>query len=188
MFAMQYSHRLPADYDMQRIRTRAAQRGPLWDATEGLVFKAFVAQDRGRHGAVGNLYASVYLWRDEAAAASFLLGERFQAVIDAFGRPRVETWLPLDARAGGAAKAVSLYREEQALDAALDRAQLQADEAARNQRIAAQPDTLAVWTALDLQAWRLLRFTLSSAPPDAARGGVVYEVLYLAQPGLAGLA
>ncbi|XAH24339.1 DUF4865 family protein [Xylophilus sp. GW821-FHT01B05] len=189
MFAMQYSHRLPADYDMQLIRTRAARRGPLWDATEGLVLKAFVAQDRGRFGATGKLYASVYLWRDEAAAASFLMGERFQAVIDSFGRPGVETWLPLDARAGHAsAKAVSLYREEQTLDAAADRAALQADEAARNQRIAVQPDTVAVWTALDLQAWRLLRFTLSSAPPDAARGGVVYEVLHLARPGLAGLA
>lgn len=44
MFAKQYSHRLPADYDMNLIRRRAAQLGPSWDHTEGLLFKAFIAQ------------------------------------------------------------------------------------------------------------------------------------------------
>ncbi len=186
MFAMQYSHRLPADYDMQTIRQRAARRGPLWDDTEGLAFKAFVAQERGRHGATGHLYASVYLWLDPAAAVRFLMGERFQSVIDSFGRPRVETWLPLDARAGTgrAQQAHSLLREERALDAAMDRIAFQATEAESNRERAARPDTVAIWTALDLASWRLVRFTLSTRAPEHVDGATAYEVLHLAKPGI----
>ncbi|MDO9357938.1 MAG: DUF4865 family protein [Polaromonas sp.] len=191
MFAMQYSHRLPADYDMQVIRQRAARRGPIWDDTEGLVFKAFVSQERGRHAAAGHLYASVYLWHDPSAAARFVMGERFQGVIDSFGRPQVETWLPLDARggAGRARQASWLLREERAVDAAADRSALQAAQAEANRQRAAEPGTVAVWTALDLRDWRLVRFTLSAhAPEEAAEGSAVYEVLHLAKPGLGALA
>jgi len=51
MFAKQYSHRLPANYDMGLIRRRASELGPLWDDTQGLVFKAFIAEERGVFGA-----------------------------------------------------------------------------------------------------------------------------------------
>jgi hypothetical protein len=184
MFAMQYSHRLPAGHDMEAIRRRAAQRGPLWDHTEGLVFKAFVAQERGRHRAVGHLYASVYLWREPAAAASFLMGERFQNVIDSFGRPRVESWLPLDARAGAARteRAAWLRRSERALDADADRAAVFAAQSREP-----EAGVVATWSALDLAAWRIVRFTLlTDAPdaPDAGDGDAIYEVLHLAKPGL----
>jgi len=190
MFAMQYSHRLPADYDMQAIRQRAARRGPLWDDTQGLVFKAFVSQERAQHGAAGHLYASVYLWHDPSAAARFLMGERFQGVIDSFGRPRVETWLPLDARAGAGRErqALSLRREERAIDATADRAALLAAETEANRQSAAQADTVAVWTTLDLANWRSVRFTLSARAVEAVDGATVYEVLHLAKPGLAQLA
>lgn len=190
MFAMQYSHRLPADYDMTTIRQRAARRGPIWDDTEGLVFKAFVSRERGRHGAAGHLYASVYLWHEPAAAARFVMGERFQGVVDSFGRPRVETWLPLDARAGAASTkpALWLHRDERTIDAAADRAALHAAEIASNRAIAAQPLTVAVWTVLDLDAWRRVRFTLSATEPEATGGATVYEVLHLAKPGLDQLA
>lgn len=186
MFAMQYSHRLPADYDMQIIRQRAARRGPLWDDPEGLAFKAFVSRERGRHGATGHVYASVYLWLDASAAARFLMGERFQSVIDSFGRPRVETWLPLDARAGNGSdrKASWLLREEHPLDAGTDRAVLHAAEAEANRQRAAGAGTVAVWTALDLDAWRLVRFTLSADAPETSDGDTLYEVLHLAQPGI----
>ncbi|WP_269759819.1 DUF4865 family protein, partial [Variovorax sp. E3] len=149
---------------MQAIRQRAARRGPLWDDTQGLVFKAFVSQERAQHGAAGHLYASVYLWHDPSAAARFLMGERFQGVIDSFGRPRVETWLPLDARAGAGRErqALSLRREERAIDATADRAALLAAETEANRQSAAQADTVAVWTTLDLANWRSVRFTLSA--------------------------
>ena len=115
MFAKQYSHRLPADYDMNVIRRRAAQLGPLWDHAEGLLFKAFIAQEHG-----GNVYSSVYLWADPLQAADFLLGERFQKVLDSFGRPHIESWLPLDVQRGPAQNALSLYREEWALEPGVD--------------------------------------------------------------------
>jgi len=187
MFAMQYSHRLPADYDTQIIRERAARRGPLWDDTEGLICKAFALQERNRNGATGNVYASVYLWSDADATVRFLMGERFQAVIDAFGRPQIETWLPLDARRGSAQQALSIYREERVLNAATDRTALHAAEIELNREIAARPDTVAVWAAIDLNAWRLIRFTVSSAPADPARNGDVYDVLHLARPGISRL-
>jgi len=176
MFAKQYSHRLPADYDMGVIRRRAAQLGPLWDNAEGLLFKAFIAQERG-----GNVYSSVYLWADPLQAADFLLGERFQKVLDSFGRPHIESWLPLDVQWGPAQGALSVYREAWPLEPGADRASLLAEEKRRNQQVAGRSDTFAVCLALDVQAWRLVRFTLSSAALDEARQGTGYHVLYLAQ-------
>lgn len=184
MLAKQYTHRLPADYDMAHIRDRVAARGPLWDQTVGLVFKGFVARVRGEYGASGNAYASVYLWHDSSAAADFIMGERFRSVIDTFGRPRIETWLPLDARKGPAAKARALYREDIDFNEGLDTAALRAFEIERNDGLAAQADTLAVVTAIDLTAWRLIRLTLSADAPDSTRPGKAYQVFHLAQPGV----
>ncbi|NVZ20574.1 DUF4865 family protein [Pseudomonas costantinii] len=181
MFAKQYSHRLPADYDMGVIRQRAAQLGPLWDHTEGLLFKAFIAQERGQGPGVGNLYASVYLWSDPLQAADFLLGERFQKVLDSFGRPPIESWLPLDVQRGPAQNALSLYREEWPLEPGADRAGILAQEKLRNQQLADSRDTFAVFLALDVQAWRWVRITLSAKALDAGHPGTGYQVLYLAQ-------
>lgn len=184
MFAMQYSHRLPADYDLQIIRQRAAERGPLWDTTPGLLFKAFVLQQAGRHGATGNVYGSVCLWADPAAAVQFIASERFDSVIRSFGRPPIETWLPVQALRGPARQALTLYRDEQ--NVAVDPAD-PAGDLERNHAIAAQPDTVAVWTVLDLHGWRRVRFTLSAAEPDTRAAQQVYHVLHLAAPGLAAL-
>jgi hypothetical protein len=194
MLSMQYSHRLPADYDPALIRQRAARNGPPWDDTPGLGFKAFVLRERGGHGADGHVYASVYLWLDERAATDFIVGERFQNVIEGFGRPAVETWLPLAARAAHAPSAGhdgiarTLYREDLAVAEGADRRALRADEVRRQDDLLERPDTVAVVTSLDVANWRLLRLILSSAEPDATRAGIAYEVLHLARPGLARLA
>lgn len=192
MLSMQYAHRLPADYDMSLIRTRAARRGPLWDDAPGLGFKAFVVRERGRHGAEANVYASVYLWLDVGAATDFLVDDRFQNVIDGFGRPTVETWLPLDARAGRdpGRPALTLYREDVPVAEGTDRAALRAQELLRNDALLERPDTVAVVTSLDVSTWRLLRLTLSSKAQEAsapAAQGTAYEILHLARPGLAKL-
>ncbi|MGY2377989.1 DUF4865 family protein [Pseudomonas sp. SDO524_S393] len=184
MFAKQYSHRLPADFDMGLIRQRAAQLGPLWDHAEGLLFKAFIAQERGQGPGVGNLYSSVYLWSDPLQAGDFLLGERFQKVLDSFGKPHIESWLPLDVQRGPALQALSLYREEWALASGADRAAILAEEKARNRQIADGSDTFAVFLALDVQAWRLVRVTLSAKALEAGHPGTGYQVLYLARPGI----
>lgn len=91
MFMMQYTHRLPADYEMGRIRERAGRLGREWDDTRGLGFKAFLAQERGIYGAIGNSYSSLYLWLEDEAAVDFIADERFKAVTGSFGRPSIET-------------------------------------------------------------------------------------------------
>lgn len=190
MFAMQYEHRLPADYDMQVIRDRVAHRGPLWDDTPGLLLKAFAARVRGQSGATANLYASIYLWKDAESAATLLAGENFRTVTDSFGRPQVDTWLSLDARAGRAdttAPAQTIYREVSTLASNADIPAAIAAALARNRAAADRADTLAAWVVLDPSAWQLVCFTLSSAAVDEARDGEAYQVWYLARPGLAEL-
>lgn len=187
MFAIQYSHRLPADYDVQRIRDRAAQRGPLWDDAEGLVLKAFVATERGRHGAESNVYASVYLWADSAALARFLADGRFSSVIDSFGRPAIETWLPIQAHRGPAQSARTLYREEYEIAPSSKGIPDAIADIAPARDIVRRADTLATWTVLEPTTWRLIRFTLSADEPDPRHAGKHYEVLHLAKPGLAKL-
>ena len=187
MLAKQYTHRLPADYDMARIRDRVARRGVLWDSAERLAFKAFVARERGRYGATTNVYASVYLWLEAEGAADFIVSDRFQSVIDTFGRPGIEMWLPLDARRGRAANARALYREDMALPEASDISALKIAEEERNAIATANDGTLAVMSALDPLAWRLVRITLSSELPDQSRPGTAYQIFHLAHPGLARL-
>lgn len=185
MFAMHYEHRLPADYDMEVMRDRAATRGPGWDATPGLAFKAFVARERGQHGAIANLYGGIYLWRDADAAARLLTGDPFMVVTDTFGRPRVDTGLALAARTGpSTAQALALYRHVETLDVNAAIPAARAAAIARHEAAADRADTVAAWVVLDPSAWQLVWITLSAAAPDPARGGEVYQVLYLAGPGI----
>ena len=190
MLSLRYAHRLPADYDMNRIRERVAARAPLWAATEGLAFKAFAIRTGGTAGASGNLYASIYLWHDAAAALDMLSDpSRFGAVIAAFGRPRVETALPLAAGAtGDGAEVRSLIEEQVALATDVDPARVRREEAARVAETLADPNVLASVSALDPTNWRLNRTILSRGPVDAVHGGTAYDVVHLVRPGWARLA
>lgn len=184
MLVKQYTHRLPADYDMGIIRARAAAHSAQWDSMPDLAFKAFAARVRGEHGAAANAYSSVYLWLRTEAAADFIMGPRFDSVTDSFGRPRIETWLPFDARRGRAAHAMTLYREDVALPDTADRDAVRRAECERDATLALRNDTLAVVTAVDPLAWRLARLTLSAEPPDASHPGTAYQIFHLARPGL----
>lgn len=193
MLSKQYTHRLPADYDTAHIRERAAARGPLWDAVPGLGFKAFGLRER-RRGAAGNAYALFYLWIDAAATADFAMGDGFQTVIDGFGRPSIDLWLPIDARRGPAAAVertaapLWLVREDADLPDTADRPAVRAAQTEHNRVLAAQPHTLAVVSAVDVSAWRTVRLHLTTSEPATQQAGAtVWEVLYLARPGLAGL-
>jgi hypothetical protein len=72
MLIARYAHRLPADYDLGIIRTRAKARGPQWDAVPELYFKAFLLRESGRSGAAANSYTSLYLWRLNEPFRDFL--------------------------------------------------------------------------------------------------------------------
>ena len=91
MIITHYAHRLPADYDIGIIRSRAAARGHLFDAIPELYFKAFLLRERGRFGAIGNEYSSLYLWRKDEGFRDFLLDGCIKSVTDSFGRPQIET-------------------------------------------------------------------------------------------------
>ncbi len=189
MLTLRYVHRLPADYALDTIRERAALRGTRWDATPGLVFKVFAVRGRGVAGALGSAYASIYLWNDAAAAMDMLADpNRFGAVIAAFGRPQVDTALPLAARARGDAAAVrTIVQEEIALPADADPMSLRPSETARVAEMLDDPDVLAAISALDPTSWRLIRTTLVRTSAEETRGETVYEVAYLARPGWARL-
>ncbi|MGH8406461.1 MAG: DUF4865 family protein, partial [Pseudomonas sp.] len=45
-------------------------------------------------------------------------------------------------------------------------------------------DNFAVFLALDVQAWKLVRITLSAKALDVNHPGNGYEVFYLARPGV----
>ncbi len=85
---------------------------------------------------------------------------------------------------GPAQNALSLYREEWPLEPGADRAAVLAEGKIRNRQLADSRDTFAVFLALDVQAWRLIRITLSANAPDAQHPGTGYQVLYLARPGI----
>lgn len=187
MLMMQYIHRLPADYEMDRIARRAASLGPDWDETPGLGFKAFIAQRRGENGAVNNAYSSLYLWLDDEAAGDFITGERFRKVIDGFGRPAIETWLPLDIHLGSAPGARSVTREDVLIDPADDLPALKRSESERNASAVKQSGIYAAVTAIDLSNWRLSRFRLSAEAAAAPERGSAYDILHLARPGIPAL-
>ncbi|RKU04554.1 DUF4865 domain-containing protein [Burkholderia sp. Nafp2/4-1b] len=184
-----YSHRLPADYDLEIIRERVRERGARWDDTPELLFKGFLLREAGRYGATESAYASFYLWRAERAFAEFVTDGRFRVVTDSFGRPPIEVQVALDARKGPASTArfVRLESVDIAADADLD-ATL-AREIARNRETAARPGVVAAVVGLDAARWRLTRALVSEHEPgDDGAAGTVYQVLHLARPLLDTLA
>ncbi|SFL14478.1 DUF4865 family protein [Methylobacterium pseudosasicola] len=183
MLVARYRHRLPADYPMDRIRARVAERAPAWDVIPGLVFKAVTVEERAR-GAAANAYSSLYLWRDAGAAAEFLIGPSFRAVIESFGRPQMETWLPLDVSLGAATTTLALSEETRLVGLDEDLGQLRETEQVRGRDIAGHPGVLATVVGLEPVTWRLTRFTLQADRGDARSGP---EVAHLAAPGLAAL-
>jgi hypothetical protein len=46
MIITHYAHRLSANHDIDLIRTRARERGPLWDAVPELYFKGFLLREK----------------------------------------------------------------------------------------------------------------------------------------------
>jgi len=83
MLAMHYQIALAGADSVAAVRTRAAERGPLFDDMPGLAHKLFLIDP------VDPCYATFYLWRDADAARAFIEGPFFAALSSAFGRPKV---------------------------------------------------------------------------------------------------
>ncbi len=188
MIIARYAHRLPTDYDLEIIRERAKARGPQWDAVPELYFKAFLLRESGRYGAAASSYASLYLWRQNEAFRDFLAARAdapinsFTAVTDSFGRPQIQTWLPLDARKGTASEARFVYAEELDLAGDLDLPQEFAHETERNRKAAECPGAVAAIVGVDTLNWKLIRILLSATEPVGNEGRIAYQILHLARP------
>src|SRR5437764_13510493 len=93
MIIARYENRLPANYDLGRIRALTRERAPVWDARPELHFKAFLLREAGRFGAIANNFSSLYLWRQDAAYRDWLVSGGYEIVTDRLGRgpsePRV---------------------------------------------------------------------------------------------------
>jgi Domain of unknown function (DUF4865) len=187
MLIAHYAHRLPANYDIELIRSRAQARGHLWDAVGELHFKAFLLRERGRFGAITSEYSSLYLWRRDEGFRNFLVDGRTKSVTDSFGRPRIETRVVLDARKGGGGEAHFLYKQELDIPLDSDLTSAIAAEIERASDLARQPGAVAAVVGVDTERWTFTRVLLSETEPGGREEGVAYQVLYLAQPLLAEL-
>lgn len=86
MLAMQYSVRLPQDFDDKQIHKHVAARSRLFVGCPGLRHK-FYLYDSEEH-----IYAPFYIWENAQFAQEFLLNNLFNGVTENFGRPRVRSW------------------------------------------------------------------------------------------------
>src|SRR5580693_1428770 len=156
MIIAHYAHRLPADYDIAIIRTRAKARGPVWDAIAGLHFKDFVLRECGRLGAIANEYSSLYLSGSRTRPSA----------------PRSKPTLR-SMRATGRAR--SPFRvNNTTFDADLTRAF--AAEIERNREIASQPGMVAAAVGLDPESWKFTRILVSEHEPAGRDHPTAYEV------------
>lgn len=177
-----YIHRLPADYDIGIIRSRARERGALWNDVPELYFKGFLLRERGRFGAIASSYSSLYLWRTDEAFRNFLVSGRYKIVTDSFGRADIQTRFSLDARRGRAENARFIYKQELSIPLDADLTAAFAAEIARNREAAERPGTVAAIIGVDPQSWSITRIVLSDRDPAGEGDAVAYEVLHLAEP------
>ncbi|WP_369182576.1 DUF4865 family protein [Streptomyces sp. Y1] len=182
MHAMQYEITLPADYDMDVIRKRVADKGHLLDAHPGLGLKAYLIRERGRDGSPVNQYAPFYLWRTPEGMNGFLWGPGFRGLSADFGRPAVRHWLGAGVAHGTRAGAPT--------GATLETVRLpeSADPAEAVERalaeLPAHPALHTAAVAVDPSRWELLRFALWHGPAPQDAPGTRYQVLHLSSPEL----
>jgi len=182
MIIAHYAHRLPADYDVDIIRNRAAARGHLFDATSELYFKAFLLRERGRFGAIANEYSSLYLWRKDEGFRDFLVDGRTKSVTDSFGRPQIETRFVLDALKGDGKEARFLFKQERDIPLDADLTSAFAEEIARNREAVREAGVVAAAVGVDAQRWKFSRVQVLEREPSGSEQGTAYQVLYLARP------
>jgi hypothetical protein len=186
MITMQYRIGLPADYDMDIIRRRIAERGHLTDAFPHLAFKAYLYADRKASYASGgeNLYAPFYLWHNQEGMNAFLTGAGFAGVVESFGRPIVRTWSVWCAyTAADLSTAQYATREMTPISTQTALAALRSEEDTRVQHDT-QHGALAAISAFDPASWTLMRFRLWPhvvARPEG-NDADIYAIGHISQP------
>jgi hypothetical protein len=182
MILAHYGHRLPANYDLEPIRTLTGERGPVWDVRANLYFKAFLLREAGRFGAIASHFSSLYLWPQDTAYRDWLVSGGYRIVTDLFGRAEIETRLALDARRGPGDEARFAFTDELDIPPDADLTAAFAREIERNRKIAARSDTVAAAVGVDTRNWKFTRIRLSTDEPNGNENAVGYQVLHLARP------
>ncbi len=182
MIAMQYSFTLPADYDMEIIDRRIRDKGPAMDGFPDLGFKAFLSARLGEFGSRENLYAPFYLWEQPEGASNFICGPGFDALTEAFGRPRIRHWIVWHTHIlpdlGKARYAESEYI---AIAPHASLSEVQQQEVALAKQEAGGKHMLARIAAFDPYDWTMVRFGLYAETPSAADGKQIYRVGHLSR-------
>ncbi|MEU4269209.1 DUF4865 family protein [Streptomyces sp. NPDC026092] len=184
MHAMQYEITLPADYDMEIIRTRVATKGHLLDDFPGLGLKAYLMRERA-DGAPVNQYAPFYLWNTPEGMNSFLWGPGFQGIVNDFGRPVVQHWTGLAYEEGPAVAAApaTATRRKSPVPEGITPGDAVAEAIGGHGKESGREGVVASALAIDPRHWELLSFTLwaegAKIPADA---GERFQVLHLSAP------
>ncbi|RPF31168.1 DUF4865 family protein [Streptomyces sp. TLI_185] len=184
MHAMQYELTLPADYDTDIIRGRAARIGHLLDDWEGLGLKTYLLRERGVNGSPVNQYAPFYLWNTMEGMNAFLWGGAFQGLSNDFGRPSVRQWTGLAYEEGGAPGPPARFavRRRQPVPEGVVLADVMADAARETARLAGEDGAVLAAAAVDSSRWELVHFSLWEHDTPKADGDV-FEVLHMSTPG-----
>ncbi len=182
MIIVHYAHRLPAGHDMAAIRTRALERGVVWNSAPDLHFKAFILREAGRFGAIANSFSSLYLWQHDKAFRDWLVRGGYKIVTDSFGRADIETFFALDAFRGKTGEARFLYRNDIDIPLDADLTAAFAGEIEQAHERAAQPGIAAAIAGLDPRNWKFVRVLLSEDELNANEAGVAYQIGHLSQP------
>jgi hypothetical protein len=183
MHAMHYEITLPADYDMDVIRTRVATRGSALDAFPGLGLKAYCMRARGVDGSPVNQYAPFYLWRTAEGMNAFLWGPGFRGIVNDFGRPAVQHWAGLAFHRGAAGNAIAATKRTWRLPADADPAEAIGQALDDLERLRHDPELHSTSLAIDPRNWELVRFSLWRTAP-ATDDAVLFQVLHLSRPEL----
>jgi hypothetical protein len=180
---MRYPIALPADYDMEIIRTRVRTKGGALDDRAGLGLKAYCIREAGAGGSRVNEYAPFYLWTDSGAAAEFLWGgPGFDGIVRDFGRPIAHTWVPAAFGAGGCGKddVTHARLRTEAIEDGADLAAVAEALRARVAKRAGHPATHLALAGIDPATWRTVEFTTAAEAGPA--DGTLFTVLHVSQP------
>ncbi|MBW8796880.1 MAG: DUF4865 family protein [Streptomyces sp.] len=169
---------------MDIIRARVARVGHLLDDWDGLGVKTHLMRERGHRGSPVNVYGPFYLWNTVRGVNGFLWGGAFQGPVDDFGRPRVRQWSGLAFEEGTAARspAALAVRLRRPVPDGVKLAAFMAGAAAETERLAAEDGAVPAASAVDTDAWELVRFSLWEHDAPQAEGDV-FRVLHLSEPG-----
>ena len=155
MLAMQYSVRLPVEFDAEQVQQRVARRQPLFDQLPGLARKFYLYSEPER------VYAPLYIWNDHEAAERFVLEDLFQDVVTTFGRPRVRRWTVLNYGFGDQTVEPTVASvETDKIERSLPLPELQQRKTVAHQAALARSGLYVHMVGLDSDRWEICHFAL----------------------------